>query len=82
MAFRAVPLNRFSDLPGNGFESLLPGDAFPFSFASFSNPLERILNAVRMIDSLELCIGLPQSVPRLLGESGSPSILTILPFST
>jgi len=55
---RAVLLNGLSDLPGNGFESLIPRDASPFSPTSLSNPLEGVLESVRVIDPLELCIGL------------------------
>src|SRR5512136_1250393 len=55
---RTVLFNGLSDVPGNGFESLIPRDAFPFSTASLSNPLEGVLDTGRVIDPLELCIGL------------------------
>ena len=45
--------DRFPNSGGKIIEHFIPTDAFPFAFAAFSRALQRIKNAIRIVDLIE-----------------------------
>src|SRR5215207_592134 len=51
----ALFLKRFAHPSGDIIENFIPGDPLPLAFASFADPLERILDAFRISHLIESC---------------------------
>ncbi len=47
--------DRFANSRGDVVERFVPGGAFPFSFAAFAGALERIKNAIGIVNLIERC---------------------------
>src|SRR6267142_4891226 len=66
----AVLSNRFANARGDVIERRIPGGLFPFAFAAFARALERIKNAVGIVNLVERCrtfSAIASARPRMLG---------------